>query len=81
MTYDIIIIIKTFYISSRTNGGNFVSIRQVITEKNTKVLHGQTNKQTNKDRQTDKQTNKQTNKQTDPNATPTPLAVVIKHPD
>ena len=44
----IIIIIETFYLSSRTNGENFVSIRQTVVEKNTKVLCGQTNKQTNK---------------------------------
>jgi len=41
VTYNIIII-KTFYMSSRTNGENFVSIRQAVAEKNTKVLCGQT---------------------------------------
>ena len=44
VTYDIIIMIKTFYMSSRTNGENFISIRQTVAEKNTKVLCGQTNK-------------------------------------
>ena len=44
MTDDVIIIIKTFYTSSRTNGEDFVSIRQAVAEKNTKVLYGQTNK-------------------------------------
>ena len=53
VAYDIIIIIKTFYMSSCTNGENFVSIRQAVAVKNTKVLCGQTN--TNK--QTDRQTN------------------------
>ena len=52
MTDDIIIFIATFHISSRTNGENFVSIRQVLVEKNTKVLRIQTNKQT--DKQTEK---------------------------
>ena len=47
-----IIIIKTFYMSSCSNGENFVSIRQTVAENNTKVLNGQT------DRQTDRQTNK-----------------------
>ena len=44
--YDVTIIIKTFYVSSRTNGENFDSIRQAVAEKNTKVLCGQTNEQT-----------------------------------
>ena len=44
MTYDVIIIIKTFYMSSRTNGENFVSIRQAVAEKNMKDLYGQTMK-------------------------------------
>ena len=48
VAYDVIIIIKTFYMSSRTNEENFGSIRQAVAEKNTKVLCGQTNKQTNK---------------------------------
>ena len=48
VTYDVIIIIKTFYMSSYTNGKNFVSIRQAVVEKNTKVLCGQTDRQTNK---------------------------------
>jgi len=52
VTYDIIIIIKTFYMNSYTNGENFVSIQQAVVEKNTNVLCGQT------DRQTDKQTHK-----------------------
>ena len=33
MNYDIIIIIKTFYMSIRTDGENLVSIRQVVAEK------------------------------------------------
>ena len=45
VTYEIIIIIKTFYMSSRSYGENFVSIRQAVAEKNcTHVLCGQTNK-------------------------------------
>ena len=51
VTYDIIIIIKTFHINSCTYGENFVWIWQAVMKKNTKVLCGQTNKQT------DKQTN------------------------
>ena len=43
MTYDVEIIIKTFYMSSRSNDENFVSIRQVVAEKNSKVLWKQTN--------------------------------------
>jgi len=35
VTYDIIIINKTFYMSSRTNGENLVSIQQALAEKNT----------------------------------------------
>ena len=46
VTYDVIIIIKTFYMNSRTDGENLVSIRQAVVEKNMKVLYGQTNKQT-----------------------------------
>ena len=46
MNYDITIIIKTFYMSSRTNGENFISIQQVVADKNTKVLCRQTNRQT-----------------------------------
>ena len=53
MAYDVIIIIETFYMSSRTNGENLVSIWQAVTEKNMKVLWGQTDRQTN--RQTDRQ--------------------------
>ena len=48
MTYGVIIIMKTFYMSSRSNGENFISIRQADAEKITKVLYGQTNKQTNR---------------------------------
>ena len=33
ITYNIIIIIETFYISSRSNGENFVSIWQAVAEK------------------------------------------------
>ena len=51
VTYNVIIIIKTLYMSSCTNGEHFVSIRQEVGEKNMKVLCRQTNKQT------DKQTN------------------------
>jgi len=61
VTYDVIIISITFYLSRRSCGENFVSIRQAVAEKNTKVLCGQTNKQ---DRQTN--TNKKTNKQKEP---------------
>ena len=57
-TYEVIIIIETFSMSSRTNGENFVSIQQAVVEKNTKVLC--------------RQTNKQTNKHMDPNAIPSP---------
>jgi len=63
MTYDVIIIIKTFCMSSRTNVENLFSIPQVVAEKNTKVMCGQTNKQT------DRQKNKQP---VDPNAIPSP---------
>ena len=62
VTDDIIIINKTFYMSSHSNGENFVSIRQAVAEKNTKVLCRQTNRQT--DKQTDRQTDKQANKRT-----------------
>ena len=45
MIYDIMIINdKTFYMTSRSSGENFVSIRQAVAEKNTKVLCGQTNR-------------------------------------
>ena len=44
-TYDVIIIIKIFDVSSRTNAENFVSIRQAIAEKNMKVLCRQTDRQ------------------------------------
>ena len=67
LIYDIIIIMKTFHRSSRFDGENFVSSRQMVVEKNTKVLCGQT----------DRQTNKQTNKQTVTNAIPTPPARII----
>ena len=53
VTYDVIIIITTFNMSSRTNVENFVSIRQAVAEKNMKVLCRQTNRQT--DRQTQMQ--------------------------
>ena len=48
VTYDVIIIIETFYMSSCANGEDFVSIRQAFVEKNTHVLCGQTNKQTDR---------------------------------
>ena len=75
VTYDVIIIIETFNMSSCANGENFFSIRQAVAEKNTKVLCGQIKKQTY--RQTDR--NRQTNKQMDQNAIPSlnPLARVI----
>jgi len=47
VTYDVIVMNKTFYMSSRSYGGNFSSIRQMVVERNTRVLCGQTNKQTN----------------------------------
>ena len=40
VTYDVIIIIETFGMSSRTHAENFVSIRQAVAEKKTKVLCG-----------------------------------------
>ena len=46
VAYDVIIMIKTFYMNIRSSGENFVSIWQLVAEKNTKVLCGQTNKQT-----------------------------------
>ena len=53
VTYDIIVMIETFYMSRHNDGENFISIRQAVGEKNTTVLCGQTNKQTIKsDRQT-----------------------------
>ena len=45
VTYDVIILIDTFHMTRRTNGENFVSIRQAVAKKNTKVLRGQTDKQ------------------------------------
>ena len=54
MTYDVKIMIKTFFMSSCTYLENFVSIRQAFVEKNTKVL---CDKQTKTDRQTNIQTN------------------------
>ena len=44
MTYDVIII-KTFYMRSRSSGENFISIRQAVAVENMKVLCRQTNKQ------------------------------------
>ena len=38
VTYDVIIIIKTFYKCNHTNGENFVSIRQAVAAKNTKNI-------------------------------------------
>ena len=46
VTYELIIMIITFYMSSRSDGENFVEIRQAVAEKNTKVLCGQTDRQT-----------------------------------
>ena len=43
VTYDVIIIIKTFHISRRSNDENFVSIRNAVAQKNTEVLCRQTN--------------------------------------
>ena len=48
VTYDVRILIKTFYMSSRSNGEKLFSMRQAVAEKNTKVLCGQTDKQTDK---------------------------------
>ena len=48
VTEYITIMIKTFYMSSRTDGENFVSIWQAVVEENTTVLCGQTNQQTKK---------------------------------
>ena len=62
MTYDVIIIIKTFYMSIRTNREIFISIRQAVAEKNMKVLC--------------RQTNRQTDRQMDPNAIPSPSALM-----
>ena len=42
VTYDVIIIIETFYTSRCTIGENFVSISQAVAEKNRKVQCGQT---------------------------------------
>ena len=58
VTYDVILIIKTCYMSIRTNGEKFVSISQAVAQKNTKVLC--------------KQTNRQSNKQTNPNVITSP---------
>ena len=60
VTYDVITVNETFYMSNCTNGEIFVSIRQAVAEKNTKVLCRQTNKQTDRQRHTD------------PNAIPSP---------
>ena len=49
VTYDILITIKSFYMSSRTYGENLVSIEQAVAEKNTKVCA---------DKQADRQTDK-----------------------
>ena len=46
VTYNVIIILKTFHLRSRTDGENFLSIRQAVAKKNTKVLCGQTNRRT-----------------------------------
>ena len=46
VTYDVIIINKTFYMSCRSYGENFVSIRQVVAEKDTSSVGA--NKQTDK---------------------------------
>ena len=48
VTYDIIIMIETFYMSSHTSDENFFSIWQVVVEKNTKVLCKQTDRQTDR---------------------------------
>ena len=64
VTYDVIIIIKTFYMSSCSYRENCVIIRQAVAEENTKVLCGQTERQTDK--------------QTDPNAIPSPSARAVK---
>ena len=53
VTCDVIIAIKIFYMSCCIDDDKFVSIRQAVTEKNTKVLCGQKT-----DRQTERQTNK-----------------------
>ena len=65
VTYDVILMIKTFYMSSCTYGENFISIRQAVAEKNTKVLCGQINKQ------------RQTDRQMEPKAIPSPSTRVI----
>ena len=44
ITYAVIIINITFYMSSHSNGENFVSIRLAVADKNTKVLCGQTDR-------------------------------------
>ena len=46
LTYDVIIIIKTFHMRSPSNRENFVSICPAVAEKNTKILCRQTNRQT-----------------------------------
>jgi len=48
--------IKIFSMNSRTYDENFVSIRQAVVDKNTKVVCGQTKRQMT-DRQIDSQTN------------------------
>ena len=48
VTYDVIIINKTFHMRSRSDGEKFVSIKRAVSAKNTKVLCRQTDKQTNK---------------------------------
>ena len=55
MDYDVIIMIETFYMSSHTDGENFISIRQAVVEKNMKVLHGQTDRQTDRQKRTQTQ--------------------------
>ena len=50
VTDNIIIMIKTFNMSIRTDSENFVSIQQAVVEKNTKVLCRQTNKHKQRDR-------------------------------
>ena len=48
VTYDVIIIMKTFHTSSCSDGENLVAIQPEVVEKNTKVLCGQTNKHTSR---------------------------------
>ena len=56
VTDDVMILIQTFYMDSRSDGENFVSIRQAVAEKNTRSVRA----------------NKQTDRQTDPHARPFP---------